>query len=993
MLTSHPYKIHKFIQFLFLLLIGTFPSFAQETNTDVAGRVNAYVSAYKVDGYTPSSRMRADSIRISDEAHTISIFTNEAFSSQPFTPQSVQHIYSGIQRALPTPYNTFRLNIFNPKGQLIEDLVPNILREGKADADRLWGKTSFTGNAWVSNTSLPYHATNGLSGRHLFIWPSHGRYFKQSSWQWQRPYLYCTTEDLFTQSFVFPYLFPMLEKAGAVVCSPRERDVQTHMCVVDNDSPTRQGTYAEGAADDGKWTSSDNAEGFKMPYGLLTDSTCPFREGTYRMAPAVNRKNKLSCAVWTPDIPATGRYAVYVSYATRANSVNDAHYSVFHKGGRTNFVVNQQMGGGTWVYLGTFEFEKGSSSQGKVMLTNQSDGRGVVTADAVRFGGGFAQNERGEAGTSGLPRFLEAARYHAQFCGLPDTLFNTEQGLNDYNDDLRVRSNMLNYIGGHSAYIPTDCGLGVPFELSLALHSDAGTRPQGQIYGSLAICTTKTGMADDASANEESSDSQPTPSYPSGLSRMASQDFAGTLLNNLVNDLSRDFSINWTRRELWDRNYAETRMPDVPSAILEMLSHQNFEDMKYGHDPLFKFSLARSVYKSILRHVNFMHGTKDVTVEPLPVHAFSATLSADGSSVLLQWKPTDDAAEPSARPTSYVVYTKTGTDDFDNGQLIGAACSYTMPVSPDKQYSFRVTAVNAGGESFPSETLSVMHASGADKRVLIVNGFTRLCGPAWVERNDSLGFDLKEDMGVPYLYTTAFAGEQRNFSSPSVSSNAGHCGNELMGKTFAGNTFDFPVCHGEAIAQSGRYSFDSSSREAFEQTDFPLTSYAAIDYIAGLEADKAYNLRSYAAFPAATQKRIAAYLKNHGGALLASGAYLASDAATGKGGTDFVEDVLKCRYDGRLLCDTCQSVSGLNTQFDIVRQPSAEHYGAQHPDAVLPASGKAFSLFAYGNGQGAGVAFKGRTYRTAVMAFPFECIKSAEVRGKAMSALLDFLTK
>ena len=995
MLTSH--HLNKLIYSCVLLLSFFFVKagqvFAQETRSVVTERVNAFVSAYKVNGYTPSSRMRADSVRIDEEAHTLSVFTNEAFSSQPFTPQSVQNIYNSIQRSLPTPYNTFRLNIYSPKGKLIEDLVPNILREEKADANRLWGKTSYSGNAWVSNTSLPYSASKGLGGRHLFIWPSHGRYFKQGSWQWQRPYLYCTTEDLFTQSFVYAFLFPMLEKAGAVVCSPRERDVQTHMCVVDNDSPTRQGTYAEGAADDGKWTSSGEGEGFRMPYGLLNDSTYPFQEGTYRMAPAVNRKNRLSCAVWTPDIPATGRYAVYVSYASRGNSVNDAHYSVFHKGGRTNFVVNQQMGGGTWVYLGTFEFEKGSSSQGKVMLTNQSDGRGVVTADGVRFGGGFAQNERGEAGTSGLPRFLEAARYHAQFCGLPDTLFNTEQGLNDYNDDLRVRANMLNYMGGRSAYIPADCGLGIPFELSLALHSDAGTRPQGQIYGSLAICTTKTGMTDEANTDEANSDNQHTPSYPSGLSRMASQDFAGLLLNNLTTDLSRDFAINWTRRELWDRNYAETRMPDVPSAILEMLSHQNFEDMKYGHDPLFKFSLARSVYKSILRYVNFMHGTKDVAVEPLPVHAFSATLSADGSSVRLQWKPTTDEAEPTARPTSYVVYTKTDADDFDNGQNIGASCSYIMPISANKQYSFRVTAVNAGGESFPSETLSVMYVPSAKKRILLVNGFTRVSGPAWVERNDSLGFDLKEDIGVPYLYTTAFAGEQRNFSSPSVSASAGHCGNELMGKTFAGNTFDFPVAHGQAIAQSGRYSFDSASREAFEQSDFALTAYAAIDYMAGLEADKTYNLRSFAAFPAATRRRLSTYLKDQGGALLASGAYLASDASADKSSSDFLEDVLKCRYDGRLLCDTCQRVTGLNTAFDIFRQPCAEHYAAQHPDAVLPTSGKAFSLFAYGNGQGAGVAFKGRTYRTAVMAFPFECIKSAEVRGKAMGALLDFLTR
>ena len=43
------------------------------------------------------------------------------------------------------------------------------------------------------------------------------------------------------------------------------------------------------------------------------------------------------------------------------------------------------------MYLGTFEFAQGSNIAGRVVLTNQSDYRGVVTADAVRFGGGVGQ--------------------------------------------------------------------------------------------------------------------------------------------------------------------------------------------------------------------------------------------------------------------------------------------------------------------------------------------------------------------------------------------------------------------------------------------------------------------------------------------------------------------------------------------------------------------------------------------------------------------------
>ena len=78
------------------------------------------------------------------------------------------------------------------------------------------------------------------------------------------------------------------------------------------------------------------------------------------------------------DIPETGEYAVYVSYQTLPGSVSDAKYLVFHNGGVTEFKVNQQIGGGTWVYLGTFAFDKGRNDYGMVVLSNESKEKGVV---------------------------------------------------------------------------------------------------------------------------------------------------------------------------------------------------------------------------------------------------------------------------------------------------------------------------------------------------------------------------------------------------------------------------------------------------------------------------------------------------------------------------------------------------------------------------------------------------------------------------------------
>ena len=105
-------------------------------------------------------------------------------------------------------------------------------------------------------------------------------------------------------------------------------------------------------------------------------------------------------------------------FASLPKSVSDAKYIVYHKGEATEFSVNQRMGGGTWVYLGTFDFDKGCNEFNRVVCTNKASRRGVVTTDAVRFGGGMGNIERGGY-TSGLPRCLEGARYYAQWAGAP----------------------------------------------------------------------------------------------------------------------------------------------------------------------------------------------------------------------------------------------------------------------------------------------------------------------------------------------------------------------------------------------------------------------------------------------------------------------------------------------------------------------------------------------------------------------------------------------
>ena len=314
--------------------------------------------------------------------------------------------------------------------------------------------------------------SKGLDNKHIALWQSHGRYFESGAeqWIWQRPCLFQTCEDMFTQSFVLPFLVPMLENAGAYVMLPRERDTQVNEVVVDNDStwvvaPVIDIAGWEGAvrgtgiySEKGSWKNAGT--GFADPKETYSDLDNPFTMGTVRSIECIpyGKKAGHASARWTPQIPSRGRYAVYVSYKSLPNSCTSACYSVHHLGGVSTFAVNQKIGGGTWIYLGTFEFAEGS--QGYVTLDNRTPEGwkhtpgSVVTADAVRFGGGMGNMARGEvrdsAGVeiaepyvSGLPRSAEAARYWLQWAGADTTVWHQNEGRSDYRDDFMSRGDWV----------------------------------------------------------------------------------------------------------------------------------------------------------------------------------------------------------------------------------------------------------------------------------------------------------------------------------------------------------------------------------------------------------------------------------------------------------------------------------------------------------------------------------------------------------------------
>lgn len=965
----------KIIVFFLCLTLGVNFLSAQDIERNVKERLTDYFGRYTTTAKISTPKLK--SVDIDYERKTIAIHASESFAYQPFRPETVEAVYNQVKELLPGPVHYYRLTIF-ADGKPIEELIPNIYRNKKKDKERMSLKTDYKDKAWVKNISRPNEISRGLQDRHIAIWQSHGNYFKndKNEWGWQRPRLFCTTEDLFTQSFVLPYVIPMLENAGAIVYTPRERDTQKNEIIVDNDTPNAS-LYLEVGSKKAHWATAP-IKGFAQKKAIYRDGENPFTDGTCRFIPTERKKKNKdqAFAEWVPTLPAKGEYAVYVSYRTLPNSVNDAKYLVFHNGGVTEFKVNQKIGGGTWVYLGTFEFDKGNNDYGMVVLSNESSEHGVVCADAVRFGGGMGNIERGGK-TSGLPRYLEGARYSAQWAGMPYEVYAGRKGENDYADDINTRSNTINYLSGGSVYNPQQPGLGIPLEMTMALHSDAGCSKTDELIGSLGIYTTDFNNG----------------KLNTGIDRYASRDLADILLTQIQKDIYSSYNLSWTRRSMWNRNYSETRLPATPSTIIELLSHQNFADMQLGHDPNFKFTVGRAIYKGILQFVADQHD-KEYVVQPLPVSNFAIRFGKKKNTLELSWKGENDPQDPTAQPREYIVYTRIGYGGFDNGTLVSKT-SHTVKIEPGLVYSFKVTAVNRGGESFPSEILSAYKAKRERERVLIINGFDRVSGPAVINTFDKAGFDLEQDPGVPYLSNISFSGAQIGFDRAQAGKEGegslGYSGSELEGMKIAGNTFDYPFIHGKAIQAAGKYSFVSCSDEAVENGTVTLEDYPVVDYILGMEKEDPVHKVYYKTFSSAMQRIITSYCQS-GGNLFVSGAYVGSDMSGTQGNREFTEKILKYGYQSSMTDKSSNRINGLGRTITIPRAPNETSYAVPAPDCIVPVD-TAFPVFTYVPGnQSAGIAYKGN-YRTFVLGFPFESIQSEADRATIMAGILGFFTQ
>ena len=920
----------------------------------------------------------------------VCVETSFGMSYYPVREQSLKAICDSVRGCLPVKLQGKQIDIYS-EGRSLADNIPLAYR---SSAKRVVPFTNSSDGGQLVRPERAYNITQGLVGRHIAMWQSHGRYFdvKTNGWRWQRSLLWQTVEDLYTQSYVLPYLVPMLESAGATVMLPRERDFQTVEIIADNDTAgytESNGTYS--------WQTGVE-EGFAHRKQSYLSGENPFKDGTYRQVRTVADSSKQSLASWSATFEKSGEYALYVSYKSLPNSLDGALYTVTHAGGESRVRVNQRIGGGTWIYIGTYRFLQGSQTVLTLSNACKSD-KYVVTADAVKIGGGYGNIARTVCDslrvegadytpiTSGMPRYCEAARYWLQWAGFDKSVYSKHDDCNDYNDDYKCRGEWVNALMGGSDKLEKQQGLGIPIDLSLAFHSDAGITDNDATIGTLGIYYTKFQKG----------------RFEDKVSRYTSRDLTDLIMSQIVSDIKATYEPEWRRRGMWNKSYFEARVPSTPTMLLELLSHQNLADMRLGHDPNFKFVVSRAIYKAILRHIAAQYGV-EYCVTPLPVHSFATAPAGDGR-VHLSWLPTQDSLETTATPTAYMLYTRKGDAGFDGGKVV-TGNSVVVSQEADVIYSYRVTAINAGGESFPSQTLAVCQKSTAATTAMIVNGFDRLAAAEC--RED--GFHNEFDSGVAYLRDVAFIGEQRvhditkrrekNEQFALGVSYSNHAG-EIVG----GNTFDYPYLHGQSISAAG-CSFYSTSVAAVESGAVDLSGFNIVDIVLGKQRRTAVGRGvsgyRYECFSPALQDVITAYLKSKG-ALFVSGAYIGADLFASPLATEadaaFARNILHIDYAGsgvtKLDYVTTQSRSAVRLgckEYRFCRHYSPDYYTVNSVDGFAALSAAKPLVYYPDSAIAAAVGYReageGATF---VMGLPFESITDSSCRDRLMNDIIKYL--
>ncbi|MFL5321158.1 MAG: N-acetylmuramoyl-L-alanine amidase, partial [Myxococcaceae bacterium] len=773
---------------------------------------------------------------------------------------------------------------------------------------------------------LPRVRAGSLTGKVIYISAGHGFTWTDTlnRWATQRDTTNAIVEDLVSTETMSQWLIPMLQNAGATVVPIRESDINTNMVIADNETAA---DYTE--AGPTTLFSASSLAGFKPLPATIDDTFEPFTKGGNRLMDAVTGTATAS-ATYAPVVPKDGYYNVYVSYSSFTARASDAHYVVKHAGGQTSFRINQQRHGATWVLLGRFYFKAGRDPQNAavVVMNDSTDSRiGTSTVnislDAVRFGGGNGLIARANTGgtpvVSGRPRFEESARYGTQFNGAPyASVIDPNNDHVDRTDDVRCRSRFAAWhheTGEDAIYV--------------AWHTNAfdGTARGTQVY-----CYGPNGP-------------------PSPMSQFSGVPGSDTLAiaveSEIANDIHASWDPNWQDRGPATAYFGEidpAENNEMPSILMEVAFHDNAADATQLKEPQFRYLVTRAIAQGIIK----WFATKDgrTAVMPPEVPQSVAAKNMGGGQVSVAWQA--PAAGGGGNPASYYLYTSKDGLSWDDGTpTTNTTLSVSVPTG-EVRY-FRVTAVNTGGESFPSQIVGAKSGTGTS-HALIVNGFDR--------------FD-------------AVLGRNENLSAYQL-------GNVLRIIAERMNDGTYVRQHGDAIALAG-YGFDSATNDAISGGLASLTGYKVVDWLQGR------GVTATNGGPSASEVSAMSAYFQAGGHLLISGTEIAREFSTGTTTQQqFLSSVLGVSTttgtgSATVAANPASFLAGMSNM--TLDNGLSGTYPTGAPDSVS-ASGSTV-IATYGTGTAtAAVAFVSGSGKSVYLAFPYETVTSANVRNNLMARIL-----
>ena len=558
-----------------------------------------------------------------------------------------------------------------------------------------------------------------------------------------------------------------------------------------------------------------------------------------------------------------------------------------------------------------------------------------------------------DLGVSGMPQWTEGARYWVMAHGADSSIWNLYEG-DEYKDDMKCRAMWVN-------------SLEVPIDLCLAFHTDGqDSGNDSTIIGTLVIYTAK--------------DDEGNMTLRNGKDReKINRNLADWIQTQITNDL-RTIAPEWTRRQLKEANYCETRVPVVPSIILELLSHKNMADMKYGLDPKFRFTAARAVYKGILRYLN----GPNAIVQPLPVQEIGVQITrnevnralaaenhqSQSTNAQLLWRPTLDQLEASAEPTYYMVYIQANDGEW-NIQQVEKTTQLQLELQPGVRYNYYVVAGNDGGLSLPSPIVSAYLTPVTDNpspvTALIVDGFDDVYGPEWFADSTFAGI-VPGSYACENEFSCAYIGQQWDYNRSHPWINDDNCGfgacyRDHAGQLTIGNTHDWCARHGYALRKM-RISYVSCTEGMLPSYTLHPTPYTVIDFVCGRQRQ-----------PLREQSRllIADYLNIGGKLLLSTDHFSAIDPIWAK-------RYLHASYFAAHATRSGRISSPRHRLYQLVMEPNEEQLFTCTPEGLKTTDTTAVRMATYEDMRcAAAVGFKSQMpTATLVYGFPLEAVQDFE---------------